>query len=233
MSTTVRLSMIGGLGNRMFQWAHAKAFCEQNGHELRCEPWVGERIFTLDGYVPIRPDGTEQIQLFGYFQSQADLIYSRADCRRWFNTRPEIERRLYHNHGISNWSAAHFRRGDYAGAGYPLISRKAVEAAMIAHGIDGPCIPVSDETPTGDPDFTGDLSMLPDFYRLMRAPVLFRANSTFSWWAATLSHARVFSPVITGLAGGVEHDDVPYVEGNWPKCADGMSFVTDLHLRES
>lgn len=226
--STVRLSMLGRVGNRMFQFAHAKAFCEQNGHELRCEPWVGEQIFTLDGWTPKRPDGTEQIQLFGYFQSQADLIYSRADCRRWFKIQPLIE--SYLGRFAVNGAVAHLRRGDYLSAGYPIISKRAAMDAVTRCGLPAVLF-VSDDFPTQSEAFAGDLSSLPDFYRLMRAPILFRANSSFSYWAGVLSHGKVFSPVITGLAGGVEHDNVPYVEGNWPRLAE-LEFVTDLHLKE-
>jgi hypothetical protein len=215
---------MGGVGNRCFQWAHAKSFCEQNNHELRCEEWVGEQIFTLDGYVPIRPDGTEQIQLFGYFQRQEDLIYSRADCRRWFNLRPEVYAETIRIQPLM--PHVHLRRGDYASAGYPLISEKAAEAALAEHGFgDEAYVIVSDEGQNPE------LRIVHDFVRLMRAPVLFRANSTFSFWAGVLSHGRIFAPIITGLKGGVEHDDVKYVEGNWPACAE-LPVVTDLHLRE-
>lgn len=230
--STVLLKKLGGLGNQLFRYAHARAFCEQNGHELRMEESPLEDIFTLDGHKPKRPDGTEDLVIEGYRQNQQSLIYSREDCRRWFTLNPAIERILEWSHEPSNWPVAHFRRGDYAGAGYPLISRKAVEKAMAAHGIEPPYIPVSDEHPQGDPAFVGDMAMLPDFYRMMRAPVLFRANSSFSFWAGVLGYGKVFSPVITGLAGGVEHDDVPYIPGNSARLAE-LSNITELHLRET
>lgn len=231
--TSISANLIGGLGNKLHIWAHAKSYAEQNGHELRTPPWVGEKIFTLGDHECKRPGGTETEVLSGYFQSQKDLIYTRADCRRWFKLKPAIEAALEASLVTYRYNLpyAHFRRGDYAGAGYPLISKKAVEMAMIEHGIIGPCVSVSDDEPLVDPAFTGDLSMLPDFYRLMRAPILFRANSTFSWWAATLGYGRIFSPVITGLLGGIEHDNVPYVPGNHTRCAE-LEFVTDLHLKE-
>lgn len=233
--STVVLKAIGRFGNLCFQHAYARAFCEQNGHELRTDPWIGEQIFTLDGHTPKRPDGTEQIALSGYFQNQDALIYTRADCRRWFAFRQEIFDKL-NAVKVYNLPYAHFRRGDYASpsSGYPMVSKDAVTTAMGQHGIYDPCIPVSDEAPSKEPDylgFDGELSMLPDFWRLVRAPIMFRANSSYSYWAGVLSHGRVFSPIITGLAGGVEHDDVPFVEGNWPRLAE-LEFVTDLHLKE-
>lgn len=228
----VRVNLIGRLGNQMFQWAYAKALAEQRGLELVTNPWVGEQIFTLDGYKTEEPaEPADDTVVYGYCQAQQNMIYSRADCRRWFKVKPEFEDRLFQNH-VYDLPHVHFRRGDYASAGYPIVSRRAVETAMLHFEIERPCIPVSDDKPRGDPDFSGELSMLPDFYRMMRAPILFRANSSFSWWAATLGRGRVFAPIITGFRGGIEHDSIPYVEGNWPRLAD-LDFVTDLHLRET
>lgn len=234
---TVTLKMYSRLGNAMFQYAHARAYAEQNGLILRTPEWVGEKIFTLDGAEPVRPEGnygTGDIVLSGYFQSQSDLIYSRADCRRWFTLRPEVARILDSDPAMKpSGITAHFRRGDYAGAGFPLISRRSVIDAVAQHFPGGEDIEdVSDEHPVKHPAFVGDLEMVPDFYRLMKAPILFRANSTFSYWSGVLSHSRVFSPRIDGLVGGVEHDNVKYEEGNHCRCAD-LAFVTDLLLRET
>ncbi len=227
--STVRLESLGRFGNLLFQVSHALKFCELGGHELRMPEWVGERIFTLDGYKPKRPDGTEDIVLSGYFQNQESLIYSRADCRRWFALRPEIQTIAWKFF----WPGpvVHYRRGDYAAAGYPLISRKSVRAAMVQIGINETAIEVSDEGPKDTLYFPAELSFVPDFLTLMQAPLLFRANSSFSWWAGVLGHGKVFSPVITGLAGGVEHDEVPFVEGNHSRLAE-LPGITELHLRE-
>lgn len=236
---SVEVKLIGGLGNRMFMWAHAAALAEQNGYELRHEPWIGEHIFTLTNKDALRPNGKADIVLSSYFQDQKSLIYSREDCRRWFKMHPWIERELpmpiY-------WPHAHLRRGDYKSAGYPLIGRKSIDTAVAQLQFPGDLrenmvpgreyVVVSDDSPMFHPKFIGDMSMLPDFNRLMRAPVLYRANSSFSWWAATLGYGTVFSPIITGFMGGMEHDTVPYCEGNWPRLAE-LEFVTDLHLRET
>ena len=62
---------------------------------------------------------------------------------------------------------------------------------------------------------------LDDFLKLYFARTIFRANSSFSWWAATLSPtARVFSPVINKAhiygVDGMEEINVEFVEGNHP-----------------
>lgn len=232
---TIALSKLGGLGNNLFRYAFARALAEQNGHELRCQEWPGEKIFTLDGAVHARPTGTEDLVIDGYRQTQADLIYTRADCRRWFDLKPYWKEKLrMSGFGFQPIPLGHVRRGDYVGSSYPLISKKAVWQAMLTSGIDmeDGWTSVSDEKPAISEDFPGDFSFLPDFYRMMSARTLFRGNSSFSYWASVLGHGRVFSPIITGLAGGVEHDNVPYVEGNWPALAE-LPCVTDLHLKEA
>jgi hypothetical protein len=90
---------------------------------------------------------------------------------------------------------------------------------------------VTEETAIQDQQFGGNLGILPDWYRLLKAPILFRGNSTFSWWAATLGyHERVFAPVVEFRAGGQEHD-CDFVEGNWPRFAS-LDFVTDMRIKE-
>lgn len=212
----------------MLMYAHARAKSEQTGAVLRFHQWIGEQIFTLDGDPCHRPNGTEE-KLSGYFQSQKDLIYTRRDFCRWFTLRPEVERALIDIGMQSEMPVAHFRRGDYVQAGFPLVSRASVDRAMEKFGIEENYDTVSDDQPTRNNFFTGDISMLPDFYRLMTAPVIFRANSTFSWCAAVLSEAEVYSPVIDGLGAG-EHD-VEYVEGNHPRLAN-FEFTTEMRLQE-
>lgn len=230
---TVRLSVLGRFGNQLFRYAHARALCEQNGYALKTEPWVGEKIFTLDGPENAsfyRPTGNEDIVIDGYHQAQSSLIYTRRDCRRWFKLKPEVER-VARQFKIADFPVAHYRRGDYVGSSYPLISRNAVMRAAHQFGINDRIVRISDDCPAHSPMFPDELSFLPDFLALMQADVLFRANSSFSYWAAVLGHGKVFSPIITGLAGGVEHDDVKFVEGNHARLAE-LPFITELHLPE-
>lgn len=222
----VALRNLGGLGNQMHRYAHARALCEQRGYELHMEPSVLAQVFTLDGAVHPPITGKEDIVLEGYCQRQQDIIYTRRDCRRWFAIKPEMMP------GLPECPVMfHLRRGDYHSAGYPTISLNSYRAAFEQHcpGHDGYSI-ASDDEPWGDPAFTGPLSFVPDFVRLMRAEVLFRANSTFSFWAHVLGHGRVFSPIITGLQGGIEHDGVKFTEGNHNACADLPGIVGDLRI---
>jgi hypothetical protein len=71
------------------------------------------------------------------------------------------------------------------------------------------------------------LEFMRDFMDLYNADVLFRANSTFSWWAGTLGNAKVYSPIVDGLTG--HQKDVKFVEGNWPRCV-GLDTVDHYHI---
>ena len=66
-----------------------------------------------------------------------------------------------------------------------------------------------------------DLSWLADWQILLNAPVLFRGNSTFAWWAGELAdHEAVFCPVVDKPGKHV----FPFVAGNhektWPTGPD-------------
>jgi hypothetical protein len=233
----IRLTNLGRFGNRMFRAAKALALAEQTGAELRMEPWEGEAIFTFDGKTFNRPFGDEDAAIDGYCQSQDDLTYSRADCLRWFKLKPQIAARVrgYALTGSgSDFVHCHRRVGDYRYLNYPIVSKNSYRDACQKFGYDlGQIEWVAEENPFSDPYFDGFASFMPDFLRMMHAPVLFRANSSLSWWAHTISpiDQRVFSPVITGLAGGVEHDNVPFIEGNSARLAE-LPGITELHLRE-
>ena len=239
----LNLHFLGRLGNAMFSYAFARAFAEKHGLELRTDPWIGQQIFDLNelpciGELPRKDeysiqDSDADFSFRSYCQQQKCVdLYSRADCKRWFRLRPEIARCAAHY--PPEYFVAHHRKGDYFwnGSAYPVVSRMAYVNAFNALGeINRALHFVSEEQPMTHSNFTGELAMVPDFIRLMQAKVLFRANSSFSWWAAVLSDAFVYSPVCAHLAGGIEHDDVEFVKGNWPRLAC-FEYTTDLHLRE-
>lgn len=225
----IGVHLIGRFGNQCFQYCFARKLAQLQGRELHTNPWVGQRIFQIDDK-PL--DGGEDMLPEHYRQDQDSLIYTRADARRWFAWRPEVEEKLSGYRTYEKNLVAHHRCGDYAACGYPVVSRLAVMNAIEAHGFGSwPLSWVSEEHPHLHEGFTGELAFVPDFYRLVMAAPLFRANSSFSYWAGVLGDGRVFSPVITGLQGGIEHDSVPFAEGNHPRLAD-LPFITDLHLPE-
>lgn len=230
----VNLRMIGRWGNTLFQFCFAKAYCELYECELRTDPWVGEKIFNINNariqepfqeyhseldYVP----GKANFEFRGYFQSQKSLIYTRKQVQEWLTWNPKVVE-LLDLYGWDDKALCHLRRGDYFGYGYPVVSLRSYNEAVVTFGLPD-ATHISEEQPTRGfgPSF------LADFWRLSNTPIMLRANSSFSWWAATLAkNQRTFAPVIEGLEGGKEHD-VEFVEGNWPRFAN-LDFVTDLHL---
>lgn len=237
------------------QWLFVYAFAKQHGMEFQCEEWIGERIFDLPKYA--RPgshdfkrvseldifsacetaDCPSNLEFRGYAQTQAAMIYSKREAQSWLKLRPEIEEACKINTQLHDMSGpldrvvCHRRAGDYFGYGYPVVSEHSYFMAMAAFGLDlERAVILSEEKPSPNYPIPDDLSFLADFYRMMTAPALLRANSTFSWLAALLGNGLVLSPVIDGLEGGKEHH-TRFVSGNWPRFAN-LDFTTDLHVRD-
>lgn len=228
---------IGRFGNNLFHYAFARAYAEKYGYDFQCGLWIGQKIFQLDDAritkrnLPPKTDlevtGEGDIEIRTYGQSQNALIYTRSKAKEWFRLRPEIDA------AIPRWIEpiiAHRRVGDYIGYGYVQVSEESYFRACKKFGFDFHALTWStEEHPCLINLLSADIPFVPDFVRMMRANILFRGNSSFSWWAAVLGNAlRIFAPVIEGLDGGKEHD-VEFVEGNWPRLAN-IAFVTDLYL---
>lgn len=241
MSGVITTNLIGGFGNQLFQYAFARAYAEQIEATLQTPPWVGQRIFDLidpsvETALPERTlqelhPGETNVALRGYFQNQTALDhYSRADVRRWFRLRPwavDVAADLP-RHRL----AAHRRVGDYVGLGFVIVSVQSYRRACEVHELAADdLVFVTEEQAQRMPDCdAAGVPFLPDFLRCMRAEVLLRGNSTFSWWAAALGTGRVFAPLVADLQSGER--DVDFVEGNHPRCIS-YGDLTDLYLREA
>jgi len=227
--STIRVNLIGRFGNQMFQYAWARAYAQQYGAYLITSRWIGEQIFDLPYHESSLLSDVPHTLPAEYHQDQASLIYTRKQVKEWFRFKPEVEKILSDNVGGFQ-VVCHLRRGDYKDLGYVVVSTKSYhDAIQELHLPDGGWTHfVSEENSykiDGLPDF------LPDFYLMMKkSTILLRANSSFSWWAATLGDAKVYSPVIEGLEGGREQL-CRFVPGNHPRFAN-LPFVTDLHLPE-
>lgn len=223
---SVKIHLIGRFGNQMFQYAHARALSEKLGSALLTNPWIGERVFQLQGQ---RINGPQVAEISGYFQDQQSLIYTRRQAKDWFKLRPEVEASLAALIPGGE-TVAHLRRGDYGALGYVVVSKQSYIDAAKKYDIEPESIVwLSEETPTVHPDFTGELSFLPDFYRMMKAKVLLRANSSFSWWASTLGNCATISPIINGKCGGETEQACEFTLGNWPTFAN-LPCCSDLQL---
>jgi FkbM family methyltransferase len=224
---TIFTPLIGRFGNQLFQYVAARSKAEREGHTLATPPWIGEQLFEIpdasrsQDYVDVSAD-------IKYGQHQEAITYTRRDVLNWLRFKPEMKAKL-DSFVPQGEIIAHLRRGDYAGYQYPLVSKKSYLKAAEKFGFNPDEVKfVSEEEPLTHPDFTGELAFLPDFYRMIRARVLLRANSSFSWWASTLGEALTFSPCIDGKPGGVE-SDCEFAWGNAQRLAN-LDFTTDLHL---
>jgi hypothetical protein len=156
------------------------------------------------------------------------------------------------------YDVAHLRRDDIANPsynknhvqGYSVLSKESYIKAFCKYGFDLEKIEwVSDDYlrqwhpdrqesrrggwsyPIGS-EYMGPaliFDWLPDFIMLYFARTIFRANSSFSWWASFLSPtAKVYSPIIHKQVSygrdSYEEVDYEFVEGNHPHwmygCAD-------------
>lgn len=147
----IQANIAGGLGNKMFQYAFARAYAERHGFELRCETGILHKIFDLPPNAPADRtdllcchseyfeawDGQSEITLQGMAQHQKNLdLYTRAQVRKWFTLRPEFD----------SWKAfvpvmdlvANLRLGDYTYACNPFvwISRESYEDCCDQYGLD-------------------------------------------------------------------------------------------------
>lgn len=231
--------LMGRAGNQMFQYAFCKAWSQQHDLELHVQPWFGNPLFGLndppliDGLPKkseeeLSPDDCN-VSFEGYGQCQRCLIYTRTQVREWFSIQKQWTSIIP---VPSNSVMAHLRRGDYLSlATYPVVSKSSYDRAMTQRGYNPKdAIWLSEENPTKIEGLPNEFSQwLPDFYLMMNASILFRANSSFSWWAATLGHGRVFAPVVDGKWGGTH--DMEFVEGNYPRFCS-LDFVEDLYLVE-
>lgn len=245
MTRIVQVKLGGGFGNQLHQYAAARKYAEIVGARLEVPPdstWI-PLIFGLEdprwsrdlpevndgasGNGPTVEWGQVDVRLSGYFQTQEWVgKLSRRELRRWFTPRQDLVARAKLPLSAA-YVAAHLRRGDYVG--HPLYCN--VSECSYARAAERLGLRI-DEWATPDQPRPGPrgFEFLTDWLLLTRASTLFRANSTFSWWAAALGHGDVHAPIVEDRVG--EHD-VEFTRGNWPRCADATRVgvrVDDLHL---
>jgi hypothetical protein len=249
MSPVVQFTSIGSMGrfgNMLFQWCTARKFAELSHCELENPYWIGEEVFDIPNRRPSRrvpklgadhlPWGRQNVDLYGYFQFQdAVSRWTRTELKQWLKIKAKWTERF--PKPSEPYIAAHVRRGDYTtvhARHYCLVSENSYVNACGQFGLDASKIVwVREDNPQKCPDLDEQgLDFLPDFMTLVNADVILRANSTFSWWAAVLSDAKIYSPVVEARIG---LKDVNFVEGNWPRMVDNANTggrLTDLHLPE-
>ena len=190
------LGNYGLFGNQLFQYAYARAFAEELGAELHTPDWIGRQLF-IGVDEPIMQNKGD-IDLFDYFQNPEHLaLLSKKKVKEWFRFKnpPKVQK-----HNV----VFHKRRGDYLTHAnqYAIVSDESYIKGAEKFNLDYTEALVLDQD---NPDF------LTDFCLMMHCNNLFRANSTFSWWAATLGDCQVYSPKVQDRTGLV---DVEFVKGN-------------------
>lgn len=239
----VQCSCIGNFGrfaNSALQFCFAKAYAEKYDAVLQIpEDWYGRKLFkNVENIEPIVsklpkmeldyiPKGKVNIDLFGYFQhKEAFEFLSLEKIREYLQFKDEWIEMFPKK--ISFYIACHLRIGDYLDKYshvYCIPSKKSyIQAIMKATGSTYESIAygsfgrntvfwISEENPQLHSECP--YAFLPDFFTLMNADILFRANSTFSVLASILGQNETYSPLVehtTGIA------NVEFVKGNWPKC---------------
>lgn len=244
------------LGNATMSWLFAYAHAQRVGAEFQCGPWVGEKVFNLPPYtrpheflsgpkiqypqrseMDLKPEETN-VEIRGYGQNEKAMIYTKAQAMEWLKPkREESEILKYFRFTPHQRVAAHLRRVDYIGYGYPLVSLASYDRAIKEHKLNAHLkenfeqfLLISELNPQIEIGIPPDISFLTDFTILKTSSVLLRANSSFSWLAGLLSKGRVFSPVITpDMKGGVDHD-CDFVEGNHCRLSN-LDGCGDLHVK--
>jgi hypothetical protein len=171
------------------------------------------------------------VDLYGYFQTQECLdTLSRRELREWLTLHGGFRHLLAKQR--SAYVACHLRGGDYQtrySDRFCAVSRESYRRQLEKLGIrDADVLWVSEATPGGTNEFLRrcGVGFLEDFYTLVNADILLRANSTFSWWAAVLGRGVVYSPVVEDLTG--EHT-VEFTEGNHPKLFHARNVPGSKH----
>jgi len=248
------LGTSGRFGNQLLQYAIGKGYCRTYGYTLEIpEDWIGRKIFkNIDDNIITEPFSKNMIRnrcKEGEFNININKSWSMCQDSMSFFTKQEVKQwfQLKDEYRIpkcqDNSMVAHLRRGDYTGSGnnqrFAVITKKSYKNAIEQFGynyedvffvIEKFCSQEYNRWIAKDA-----YSFLNDFQTIMNADVIFRANSTFSLWAAILSDAKIFSPVVGNKVGW--QDDISFVEGNHPSIVhtdhhNHKQWFTDMYLYE-
>jgi hypothetical protein len=225
--------------------------------DLPHENWAGKRAVFIDSLCAYHPTIFQHISK-EYLRNEVFVFSDEVRNTDFFK---------HYSDRQGTYDVAHLRRDDIANPsfnqnniqGYSVLSRESYMRAFRKFGFDpGKIEWVSDDYlrkwhpdrpssrrggwsyPIGSEYLGPDLvfDWLPDFIKLYFARTIFRANSSFSWWAGFLSPtARVFSPVIHRQViygrDSFEELDCEFVEGNHPHWMYGCDDIRFQENRES
>lgn len=237
----------GRFGNQLFQYAIGKGYCKTYGYTLEIpENWIGRELFKniddniikeeLPSYEANQPPcGLYDVDFKSqyWFNQSAVSLFTRQQSKYWFEFKDKYKIKSDKTKKI----VAHLRRGDFSQCidKFTIITKNCYKKAIKKFGYNFDDIyfvqgnfytPKHKKWVMRDPYY-----FLEDFQTIQNANVIFRGNSTFSWWAATLSDAKVFSPVVGRKTGW--QDDIKFVEGNHPPTVYKdfyEQFISDMYL---
>lgn len=222
-------------GRRIFPEAAAEPLIDRVLPKTHCDS-VCLQIGLPLGYF----FGKTDIDLDLYAQHQVFVdFYTRAQVRNWFSLFSYFEFYAPLKALTGPYSAKHLRRGDYTNDPtfarlYCTVSDESYDQAVKQFNIPlhapGNILRVCDGGPGREFDNLRAIGVgwLPDWLVLRDADHLLRSNSTFAWWAATIGHGKVYSPVVENKVG---LQTVPFVFGNHPNTAGVFPNQSDLTLK--
>jgi len=213
------------------------------------ENWAGKRAVFIDSLCAYHPTIFSHLSR-DFLRDEVFVFSDEVRNTEFFKKYSDLR---------GTYDVAHLRRDDISNPsfnqnniqGYSVLSKDSYLRAFRRFGFDPEKIEwVSDDYlgtwhpdrpasrrgswnyPIGSEYLGPDLifDWLPDFIKLYFARTIFRANSSFSWWAGFLSPtARVFSPVIHRQViygkDSYEEVDCEFVEGNHPHWMYGCSDI--------
>jgi hypothetical protein len=219
---------MGRFGNQVGQYSLARSMADKLNVKLETPDWIGRKIFTgVDGPITVPNKNLKVLPqeaiptqvnaaFYGYYQYQGAFDQmSQAKLRSWLTVRPELmalcpKPRPY-------YIACHVRKGDYVKHQdvYAVVENICFKNALKQYGYDeADVIWLTEEDPQpGTKLMPAGMDFMYDFMILMQADVVFRSNSTFSFWGAALGGCqKVYSPLVGDKVG--IREDIEFVAGN-------------------
>ena len=231
------LGNMGHLGNQMFQYASLKGIAKKHGYDTCICPreYVGSKIpiknsiidcFNLDtkyqlaGHKIVSENSfafdknlfeycTDNLDLYGYFQSEKYFSHIKDDILKEFTFKEEIAnpaRELFKSvFGDQKVISLHIRRGDYvSNPNHPVQSLEYYQQALDMLPEDSPVLVFSDDADWcnrqelfSDDRFTVSEGndAFTDMFLQNQCSYHIICNSSFSWWGAWLAQSeQVIAP---------------------------------------
>lgn len=223
------------------------------------ENWAGKRAIYIDSIAAYHRTIFERMSR-DYLRKEVFVFSNEVRNTDFYKKYSDMQ---------GTYDIAHLRRDDIANPafnrnlvqGYSVLSIESYHKAFRKYGFDPETIQwISDDYtgkwhinreqtvrggwsyPLGS-EYLGSnviFDWLPDFIKLYFARTIFRANSSFSWWASFLSpSAKVYSPLVNQqvVYGRDSFEEVhfEFVEGNHPHWMHGCNdilFQEDIEAQQ-